>query len=104
MMQAVANAGTASIAQAGPEALKLTFPGYVKAGDALSLTFEKAIKTLRQIEVNTWLDDQKNTVALKVTMLALPDGTSYPGQITLSIPKSNVEVRITKTNYQKLAR
>jgi hypothetical protein len=104
MMQAVANAGTASIAQAGPEALKLTFPGYVKAGDALSLTFEKAIKTLRQIEVNTWLDDQKNTVALKVAMLALPDGTSYPGQITLSIPKSNVEVRITKTNYQKLAR
>lgn len=103
-MQVVANAGTASIAQAGPEALKLTFPGYVKAGDALSLTFEKAIKTLRQIDVTTWLDDQKNTVALKVTMLALPDGTSYPGEITLSIPKSNVEVRITKTNYQKLAR
>ena len=104
MMQAVANAGTASIAQAGPEALKLTFPGYVKAGDALSLTFEKAIKTLRQIDVATWLDDQENTVTLKVTMLALPDGTSYPGQITLSIPKSNIEVRITKTNYQKLAR
>jgi hypothetical protein len=104
MMQAVANAGTASIAQAGPEALKLTFPGYVKAGDALSLTFEKAIKTLRQIDVTTWLDDQENTVALKVAMLALPDGTSYPAQITLSIPKSNVEVRITKTNYQKLAR
>ena len=104
MMQAVANAGTVSIAQAGPEAVKLTFPGYVKAGDALSLTFEKAIKTLRQIDVNTWLDEQENTVALKVTMLALPDGTSYPGQITLSIPKSNVEVRITKTNYQKLAR
>jgi hypothetical protein len=104
MMQAVANAGTVSMAQAGPEAVKLTFPGYVKAGDALSLTFEKAIKTLRQIDVNTWLDEQENTVALKVTMLALPDGTSYPGQITLSIPKSNVEVRITKTNYQKLAR
>jgi hypothetical protein len=104
MMQAVANAGTASIAQAGPEALKLTFPGYVKAGDALSLTFEKAIKTLRQIDVTTWLDDQENTVTLKVAMLALPDGTSYPAQITLSIPKSNVEVRITKTNYQKLAR
>jgi flavin-binding protein dodecin len=104
MMQAVANAGTVSMAQAGPEAVKLTFPGYVKAGDALSLTFEKAIKTLRQIDVTTWLDDEKNTVTLKVAMLALPDGTSYPGQITLSIPKSNVEVRITKTNYQKLAR
>jgi hypothetical protein len=104
MIQVVMNAGTASIAQAGPQALKLTFPGYVKAGDALSLTFEKAIKTLRQIDVNTWLDDQANAVTLKVTMLALPDGTSYPGQITLTIPKSQIEVRITKTNYQKLAR
>jgi hypothetical protein len=104
MMQVVLNAGTASIAQAGPASLKLTFPGYVKAGDSLSLTFEKAIKTLRQIDVTTWLDDPTNTVTLRVTMLALPDGTSYPGQITLSIPKSQVEVRITKTNYQKLAR
>jgi hypothetical protein len=51
MMQVVVNAGTASIAQAGPEALKLTFPGYVKAGDALSLTFEKAIKTLDAVKV-----------------------------------------------------
>ena len=37
-------------------------------------------------------------------MQALPDGTSYPGQVTLSIPKSKIEVRIAKTNYQKLAR
>ncbi len=79
MMQVVVNAGTASIAQAGPQALKLTFPGYVKAGDALSLTFEKAIKTLRQIDVSTWLDDQQNTVTLRVTMLALPDGDELPG-------------------------
>ena len=53
LMQVVMNAGTASIAQAGPGAATLKFPGYVKAGDALSLTFDPAVKSLRQIEVAT---------------------------------------------------
>ena len=102
-MQAVMTAGTASLAQAGPGFAALKFPGYAKAGDALTLTFESAVKTLRQLEVNTWLDKPDNPVTLKVTMQALPDGTSHPGNVTLSIPSSKIEVRITKSNYQKLA-
>ena len=102
-MQAVMTAGTASLAQAGPGFAALKFPGYAKAGDALTLTFESAVKTLRQLEVNTWLDKPDNPVNLKVTMQALPDGTSYPGNVILSIPSSKIEVRITKSNYEKLA-
>jgi len=41
---------------------------------------------------------------LNVTMQSQPDGLSYPGAIVLSIPSSQIEVRITKSNYQKLAR
>jgi hypothetical protein len=102
LMQVVMNAGTASLSQAGPGLIALKFPGYVKANDALTLTFEKAVKTLHTIEVSTWLDKPDNPVLLKVTMHALPDGTSYPGSITLSIPESKLEVRIAKSNYQKL--
>ena len=36
-------------------------------------------------------------------MEALPDGTTHPGTVVLGIPKRNIEVRITKSNYQKLA-
>ena len=61
------------------------------------------MKTLRQIDVATWLDKPEEKVLLKVTMEALPDGTSHPGVVTLSIPESKLEVRITKSNYQKLA-
>ena len=103
LMQVVMNAGTASLAQAGPGLAALKFPGYAKAGDALTLTFESAVKTLRQIDVTTWLDKPDNPVLFKVTMQALPDGTSYPGAVTLSIPGSKIEVRITKSNYQKVA-
>jgi hypothetical protein len=102
MMQVVMNAGTASIAQAGPGFVALRFPGYAKKDDALSLTFESAVKTLHKIDVNTWLDEPENKVNLTVTMQALPDGTSYPGSAVLSIPKRHIEVRITKSNYQKV--
>jgi len=103
LMQVVMNAGTASIAQAGPGFVALKFPGYVKKDDALTLTFESAVKTLHQIEVNTWLDEPDNPVNLKVTMQTLPDGKSYPGSIVLAMPKRQIEARITKSNYQKLA-
>jgi hypothetical protein len=35
-------------------------------------------------------------------MQSLPDGTSHPATIVLSIPKRQIDVTITKSNYQKL--
>ena len=102
-IQVVMNAGTASVSQAGPQNLAFTFPGYVKAGDALTITFDRAITGLRQIDVKTWLDKPEEPATLRVVMQSMPNGISFPGSIVLSIPASKIEVRITKSNYQKLA-
>jgi hypothetical protein len=103
LIQVVMNAGTASLSQAGPGLVVLKFPGYQKPGDSLALTFDSAVKSLRQIDVASYLDDPKSPVTFRVAMQALPDGTSYPGSVVLGIPASQVEVRITNSNYQKLA-
>ena len=87
----------------GPGRASLKFPGYVKANDALTLTFDTQVKSLQQIDVNTWQDDPENAVTLSVKMDALPDGTSHPATVMLGMPKQNIEVRITKSNYQKIA-
>ena len=102
-IQVVMNAGTASVSQAGPDLLAFNFPGYAKQGDALTITFDKAITGLRQIDVKTWLDKPEEPAMLKVVMQSMPSGISFPGSIVLSIPASKLEVRITKSNYQKLA-
>jgi hypothetical protein len=102
-MQVVMNAGTASLAQAGPDRLALIFPGYAKAGDALTITFDNAVKALRQLDVKTWLDKPEEAVTFRVTMASLPDGTSHPASIVLTIVERKLEVRITRSNYQKLA-
>jgi hypothetical protein len=104
MMQIVMAAGTASLAQAGPGLVALKFPGYVKVGDALTLTFESAVKSLQRIDVATYLERPSDAVAFNVTMQSLPDGTNYPAEVSLAIPGRQIEVRITKSNYQKLER
>jgi hypothetical protein len=103
MMQVVMNAGTASLAQAGPGVLVLKFPGYMKPGDSLALTFDTAVKSLRQIDVATYLDSPQSPVTLRVALQSLPDGPRYPGSVVLGMPASKIEVRITNSNYQKLA-
>ena len=75
---------------------------YLKPGDSLVLGLGTADKGLKQLSVDSWKDSPSDKVALKVAMQSLPDGTDYPGTITLSVPASNVEVRITKSNYQKI--
>jgi len=102
LMQVVMGASKASLAQQGPGAVALKFADYLKAGDALTLTFDPAVKAMRQIAVNTYLDDPASPVTLQVQMASLPDA-SYPGAVTLAIPASQIEVRITNTNYQKVA-
>jgi hypothetical protein len=61
------------------------------------------VKALRQIEVSSWLDEPENAVNLKVTMQSMPDGISYPATVLLALPKRQIEVKITKSNYQKIA-
>jgi len=75
------------VSQAGPGVLVLKFSGYVMPGDALSLTFDSAVKSLRQLDVSTYLETPESPVTLGVAMQSLPDGTR----------------RITNSSYQKLA-
>jgi hypothetical protein len=87
----------------GTATTAVTIAGYEKTGDALVLTLDPAEKALAKIDVNTWLDSPDKAVTLDVQMQSLPDGTHYPGNVLLSIPSSNIEVKITNSNYEKVA-
>ena len=67
-------------ARPGPNWSRSTFPGYAKQGDALTVTFDKAITGLRQIDVKTWLEKPEEPATLQVAMQSLPNGDQLPGQ------------------------
>lgn len=101
-IQAAMAAGRITIVP-GAATSTLRIADYEKAGDSLVLTLDSASKGMKRVEVNTWLDAPGDNVTLGVDMQSLPDGTSYPGMVVLAIPSSNIQVRITNSNYQKLA-
>jgi len=86
----------------GAATTTLRIADYLKAGDALVLTLGSADKGLKKVGVETWKDSPSDKVTLDVQMQSLPDGTDYPSQVVLSIPSSQIQVRITNSNYQKL--
>jgi hypothetical protein len=101
-IQAAMAAGRITTAPgAATSALRIT--DYEKAGDALVLTLGTADKRLKQIAVDTWKDNPSDKVTLNVQMQSLADGTDYAGTVVLAIPSSKIQVRITNSNYQKLA-
>lgn len=103
-LQAVVTAGKAALSQAGPGAIQLQFRDYFKSGDALTFTADAAAKTIRRVQVDTWLNDAADKVSLTVDFLTLPDATNYAASKTLNVAAKEIVVKIVSSNYQKLAK
>ena len=87
-----------------PGGMLLQFKNFVKSGDLVSFTVDSAAKAIRQVRVDTYLDDaDKDKVALTVEFLTLPDGTNYAASKKLDVAAKKLVVAITTKNFQKLA-
>jgi hypothetical protein len=96
--------GNASLSPQGPGAIQLQFKNFVKSGDLVSFAVDTAAKAIRQLKVDTYLDDaDKDKVALQVDFQTLPDGTNYAATKNLNVAAKQIVVNITASNYQKLA-
>jgi hypothetical protein len=100
-IQAAIAAGRVTITLGAAAAVRIA--DYEKAGDSLTLTMDSESKSIRQVAVDTWLENPDEKVTLAVTFQSLPDGTNYAAETVLSIPGDKIEVRIENSNYQKLA-
>jgi hypothetical protein len=103
-LQAAVTAGNAALSQAGPGAIQLQFNDYVKSGDALTFTVDTAAKTIRQVKVDSWLDEEADKVSLTVDFQTLPDATNYAASKVLNVAAKEIVVKIVSSNYQKLAK
>jgi hypothetical protein len=87
-----------------PGGMLLQFKNFVKSGDLVSFTLDTAAKVIRQVKVDTYLDDaEKDKVALAVDFQTLPDGTNYAASKKLDVAAKKIVVVITTKNFQKLA-
>jgi len=96
--------GNASFSPKGPDTIQLQFKDFVKKGDAVTFTLDTAAKAIRQLKVDTYMDDEgKEKVALAVDYETLPDGTNYAASKSLDVTAKKIAVKITADNYLKIA-
>ena len=95
--------GNASFSPQGADAIQLQFKDFVKKGDGVTFTLNTAAKAIRQVKVDTYMDEEKEKVALAVDFQTLPDGTNYAASKSLDVTAKKIVVKVTASNYQKLA-
>jgi hypothetical protein len=75
---------------------------YAQPGDQMTLSFDTAERKIRQLTVQTYVDDPKDPVTLAVLFASLPDGTNYTLQNILDAPAKKIRLRTLNSDYQKL--
>ena len=81
----------------------IVFRNYAQPGDQLTFFVDTATKKISAINVNTYMDDPKDKVTLKVEMASLPDGTNYVQQTILDSTAKKLQATTSSTNYHLLA-
>lgn len=100
-MQQAFQAGKVSLnATAGSGLAALVFKDYAQPGDQMTISFNTAEKKISSLNVNTYMDEPKDTVTLAVQFASLPDGTNYVQQSVLNATAKQLQVTTTNSNYQ----
>lgn len=85
-----------------PGAVNFIFTDYAQAGDKMTISFDTAAKKIMSVDVNTYLDEEKDAVTLHVQMGTIPNGPNYAERTVLSATAKKLVVTTTNSNYQKL--
>jgi hypothetical protein len=103
-IQASTTEGKASLMTIDPgDRVRMRFQNYQIPGDQLSIDVDRTNNRLLGASVTTYLEDPKEVVSLVIQFDPLPDGTSYPSKIELSVINKNLAIQITNADYRENA-
>jgi len=86
----------------GSQGVEIVFRNYAQPGDQMTLSFDTSTRKVSSVNVNTYMDELKDTVTLTVQMASLPDGTNYVRQTVLDATAKKLQVTTTNYNYQPM--
>jgi hypothetical protein len=81
----------------------LNFPDYLKAGDKMAITLDMQKALFGGIVVNTFLDKPDDKINFTLNYGVLTDGTEYPAETILDLPKEGLKIVIKNDGYKKEA-
>jgi hypothetical protein len=100
MMQAK-QAGNISL-QPGGGSVSLVIKNYVKQGDSLTMTIDEQTHSPVSVQVNSYLNDPKDTVTISAQFAQLPDGTNHVATTLIHGVSKKLTVSEENSNYQRM--
>jgi hypothetical protein len=102
-LQAAYQAGNIKAGPTGaPNEIQLIITSFVKPNDSVTLLFNKELKAIQSLQIDSYLDDPKDAVKINVQFAKLPDGTNHVSTTTIDGVSKQLTVAIQNSNYQKL--
>jgi hypothetical protein len=83
-----------------PNEIQLIIHNYLKAGDSMTLFFDKAQKELVRLQIASYMDDPKDAMNLAVQFSRLPDGTNHVSNLVIDGVSKQLNIAIQNANYQ----
>ncbi len=101
LIQKSYQSGHAAIYPTQPgKATSISFGSYLKPNDTLMFEIDTANNTIKGVQIQTYIEDPKDSVSLNVFFSKFPDGTIYPSQTILNAPAKQIQVNIQNSGYR----
>jgi hypothetical protein len=100
-IQAAKDAGRVTLQPQPGQRVRLTFAGYLKAGDSLALDVDLANNRPLEAKVSSYLDSQKEPVTLDVRFSTLDNNATYASTIVLEAKGKNLTVNVQNSGYRR---
>ena len=102
-IEAAKAAGNIAIGPAGaPGEVKLVFSNYVKQGDKMTLTINKAAGGVQSVQIATYLSDPSDAVTVDVQMARIPGGPSHVGTQTINGVSKQMTIVVQNDQYKQI--
>lgn len=94
--------GDVSLKSGGTPGLdSIVVSNYVKPGDSVTLTFNRAQKAVVAMGIRSYLSGPSDVVTIAAQFAKLPDGTSHVSTITVNGESKSLTVQDVNLNYRK---
>jgi hypothetical protein len=102
-LMAINTAGKVNVQVLDANSKKYTFnfPDYLQAGDQVAITMDMMKALFGGIAVKTYLDKPDDQINFNLKYSVLPDGTEYPAETILDLPKEGLKIVIKNDGYKK---
>jgi hypothetical protein len=85
-----------------PGAVKLVISNYLKPNDKVTLIFNQQARAIQSLQVQSYLNDPKDAVAIAAQFNQLPDGTNHVATMQINGESKNLLITTQNSNYQKM--